>query len=334
MAETALPQPADDQKASNNAPPVPESIDGSLLGKYYSRLSIGQYKRPSPFTVSEYKVDTIINLPLPTELSDSTTVGYASAEFESVGDVANGDLGGAAESFALRSATSFAADAAGFVAKRILGDTLAGKVVTGAMAAAGSKIIPSALQQAAGVAPNPNPTVVFQGSSLRDFSLTWMFSPKDPKESANLQRVIKLLKAAALPENTSSNSGAILNYPRIVQLNFFPWDMQSIVSDINNQWGWTENSIIKIKKCMMQSVNVNYAPSNVPAFFKEDATTGTKYRPVAVSISINFKEIEYMLSGDWGGKFADTTLLGEIDQAIEGATSTMGNIGSQPVAAR
>jgi hypothetical protein len=318
MAENALPQPADDQKASNNAPPAPESINGSLLGKYYSRLSIGQYKRPSPFTVSEYNVVTIINLPLPTELSDSTTVGYAGSDFESVGDLANLDLGGAAESFALRNGTSLAGNIAG----KILENNPVGKAITGAIDMAGSsKIIPSALQQASGIAPNPNPTVVFQGSSLRDFSLTWMFSPKDPKESANLQRVIKLLKAAALPENTFSNSGAILNYPRIVQLNFFPWDMQKISSDINNQWGWTEESIIKIKKCMMQSVNVNYAPSNVPAFFKEDAETKTKYRPVAVSISINFKEIEYMLSGDWEGKFADTTLLGTVAEEVTSAVT-------------
>jgi hypothetical protein len=106
--------------AEETSLPAPESINGSLLGKYYSRLSIGKYKRPSPFTVSEYKVDTIINLPLPTELSDSTTVGYAGSDFESVGDAANGDLSGAAESFALRNATSFAADTAGAIAGIIL----------------------------------------------------------------------------------------------------------------------------------------------------------------------------------------------------------------------
>ena len=45
----------------------------------------------------------------------------------------------------------------------------------------------------------------------------------------------------------------------------------------------------------MQAVNVNFAPSNVPAFF------GGKYHPVAIGLTINLREIEYMMSHDWGG---------------------------------
>jgi len=314
-----------------------EKLESSLLGKYYCRLSIGEYSRPSPFSTSNFAVTKIINLPLPTELSDATPVGYSSAEFESVGDAFNGDEFGAFETASQRNAIKATADAAGKFVEGIFGKkSFTAKAVAGVTEGVGSnaRIISSAIQQSAGIAPNPNPTVVFTGSSLRDFALTWMFSPKNPDESKRIKKVIQILKSAALPENSSFNSGAILRYPNIVQLNFFPWDTNinsntAFTDTVNSQWGWSDNSIIKVKKCMMGSVNVNYTPSNVPAFFND----GGEYHPVAISLSINFKEIEYMLSGDWGGNYGQVAIPpanGETPRREETLTEKFDRIISDP----
>jgi hypothetical protein len=101
--------------------------------------------------------------------------------------------------------------------------------------------------------------------------------------------MINILKRSALPRNTVKNSAAILDYPDLVQVNFYPWDSGYEKSD----WGWGENSIIKYKKSFMQSVNVNYHPFGTPAFFEN-----TKL-PVSYQINISFREAEYMLSDDW-----------------------------------
>ena len=93
-----------------------------------------------------------------------------------------------------------------------------------------------------------------------------------------------------MPSNHIAGEVSILNYPSLAQLNFFPWDNGG-----QGAWGWSSGSIIKIKKCFMSSVSFNYAPSNIPAFFE-----GTS-QPVSIELSIDFKEIEYMLSNDWGG---------------------------------
>jgi hypothetical protein len=150
--------------------------------------------------------------------------------------------------------------------------------------------ISSAIQQKTGAAPNPNPSVQFQGPVLRDFTLTWAFYPKNPPESATIDKLIRQLKARALPSNNQGNGGAVLNYPHICQLNFYPWDGKGTT---RGEHGHSTESIIKIKKCFMSGVNANYNAFGTPGFFE-----GTQL-PISYQLTINFKEIEYLLSGDW-----------------------------------
>jgi hypothetical protein len=129
-------------------------------------------------------------------------------------------------------------------------------------------------------------------------NLSWYFSPKNEQESNDLNLVIQTLKNASLPSYTSplgAGISGILKYPKIVQLNFYPWDLQSNSSIPANRWGWTENSIIKMKRCFMSSVSVNYNPGTVPSFFADKKTS-----PVVTELSIQFKEIEYLTAESWG----------------------------------
>ena len=277
-------------------PSVPGPID-SQLGSYYTRLSIGKYKRPAPFESSVFDITSVINFPLPNELSDNTSVGYNTINLESVGDVINGSF--SAEATGLRNSTALidfsknlVSNVLGAAAGKIGGDILEKITKSGVSAASGafpSDQISSAIQQRLGYAPNPNPSVAFQGPELRSFSYTWVLYPKNDVESANVEKIVKMLKQNALPSNYFSGSAAILNYPSMCQLNFFPWDEGGL-----GHWNWTDNSIIKYKKCVMSAVNVRYNQFGPPAFFE-----GTQ-APVTVSITIAFKELEYMLAEDWG----------------------------------
>lgn len=267
--------------------------------KYYCTLRLAKYERPKPFGNPEFKTEHLIRLPLPAELRDDTSVAYNNIDLVLVGDIANGSPGGGMAAEGLRQAGNLASGMAGMAAgavggmsKGFLGQ-LAGKAAGAVKDALPPEAISSAIQQAAGVAPNPNPSVAFQGPILREMSLTWTFMPTSAEESAQIKRIIQILKMRALPSNTMSGSASILDYPYICQMNFFPWDNTNFGSA--SEWGWTENSIIKMKRCFMSSVNVNYSAGASPAFFSGDN------RPVIIQLSINFKEIEYLLSSDWGG---------------------------------
>lgn len=299
---------------------------GGLLGKYYTTLRIGPYERPKPFNGPVFAPTLLIALPIPNELRDDTQVSYSSQNLETVGDLFNLNIGSGAGAALLRNSGNLITAAGG-----VVGDALAAaagaatqsnaveQVVSGAANAIGSLFpaeqITSAIQQSIGVAPNPNPSVQFQGPVLRDFSYTWAFYPKSRAESEKIQRMIGLLKARALPKNIVKDSGALLKYPDICQINFYPWDS----GGNDNPWGWSSGSILKYKKAFMQSVNVNYNPFGTPAFFE-----GT-HLPVSYQLTISFREIEYLLSNDWessrAGDIADTAeaVSGQISSAATNA---------------
>jgi len=263
--------------------------------KYYTRLTIGDYKRPGPFDTASLANPQYIFLPLPLELRDETVVRYSNEDLQLAGDILNGNIGSGIGSEALRQSGSLVSSAiSGIIsgAGSALGSQATGDLVAGAAESAlpASKIT-SAISQYFGIAPNPNPSVAFEGPQLRDISLSWILVPTTAGDSAKIRAVVNTLKRAALPVNSVSKSAAILDYPKLVQVNFYPWDKGSGTS----AHGWTGKSIIKMKKCFMSAVTANYNSSNSPAFYHDSE------EPVSVQISISFKEIEYFLSSDYDG---------------------------------
>jgi len=292
----------------------------SYLGKYYTQLTLGEYSRPAPFTSSEFKTKKIIYFPLPVDLRDNTSVGYNNnnQNLESVGDIINGDsvndIGPGLRAALARNSgeliKSTASNVLGAGVDAYFGgySKFLGKIGGAIDKVISADQITSAIQQMTGTAPNPNPSVMFTGPELRDFSHSWTFYPKNETESNTLQKIIKVLKESALPKNTFAGSAALLNYPNMVQLNFYPWDTGGLAP-----WGWnSDTSIIRYKKCVMKGVSVNYTPGGSPGFFH--GTNGA----VATTITISFMEIEYMLSGDWDSNSGLDTLL-ESAQAITNA---------------
>jgi hypothetical protein len=280
---------------------VPQDLPGK--GAYYTRLSIGPYKKTDAFKQATFDTKLVVHLPLPTEMRDDTTVSYTNVNLETVGDAFLGrgseQMVNAAVLRNIGNLTSAGLSAAGRGFTGALSGRGAGPELMGALGGAfmntvqsllPAEQVASAIQQKTGAAPNPNPSVQFQGPVLRDFTLSWAFYPKNAQESETINDLIKKLKGRALPSNNDGNGGAILNYPHVCQLNFFPWDGKGAADEIN---GWTESSIIKIKKCFMSGVNVNYNAFGTPGFFE-----GTQL-PISYQLTISFKEIEYLLSDDW-----------------------------------
>lgn len=313
------------QQKNSVRQPEETTVFNSMLGEYYMRILLGPYSRPEPFESADWKPELAVFLPLPQELRDDTAVGYNNIDLNSVGDLINGDGAGFAaaalrNSGKLAEGAAQALGAAGSMAGNIVGSSALGKYMGDAAQNTAETLFPpdqvtSAIQQSLGLAPNPNPSVAFSGPQLREFSYSWILMAKNKQESANIKNLIKRLKAAALPEN-GDGGAAVLRYPWMCQLNFFPWDRGG-----TGHWYWTDNSIIRIKKCVMSSVNVNYTPSNVPAFFHDSK------HAVAVQISINFKELEYMLSSDWGGGGGAQSVSELLGNVVDDAVKTLDTLG-------
>jgi hypothetical protein len=277
-----------------------------------------EYNRPKPFDPGSYNIKKIIRLPLPQELRDDTAVAYNNVDLKLVGDIANKDVAGLGAE-GLRQSGALVSGAIGAVAGGLgalagstgnVGGALAAKVTGEALNnAIDPEAVTSALQQGMGVAPNPNPSVAFQGPSLREMSYTWTFMPTNAEDSKRIRGIIAYLKGAALPRaNVSGESASILEYPHLCQMNFFPWDNGG-----GGSHGWSGNSIIKMKRCFMSSVNVNYTSGAAPSFF-----TGWNNEPTIIQLSINMKEIEYFMAHDYGDKADSKGLSGGIADVFKG----------------
>jgi len=302
-------------------PVTPPTSGGSLNPKYYSTIKLYDYRRPRPFDNVKDAVKSTITLPLPTQLSDISASAFSNIDMGVVGDALNLFLGGKAEDISstiagkgidiakiepiLNAVANFVGAGtyrAAVLAPEVIKSAITNNLPQGIRSNLANLIpaqqISTAIEQSFGAVPNPNPAVRFNGPILRDMNLTWYFSPKNEKESNDLSLVIQTLKHASLPSYASPlgvNLSGILKYPKIAQLNFYPWDLQVNSSAPANRWGWTENSIIKMKRCFMSTVNVNYNPGTVPSFFSNQ-----KNSPVVTELNIQFKEIEYLTAESWG----------------------------------
>lgn len=288
------------------------------LGKYYVRLTLGDYKRRKPFDQAKMEPKKYIYLPLPMEMRDDTVTGYGNVDQGLVGNIMDSGIDNSANyaAEALRQSGSVVKDVSGSLTSLIgripvIGGT-AQRAIDNSFSA---EQLTSALSQQMGVSPNPNPAVIFQGPKLRDFNLNWMLMPTNQKESSNVRNLVNTLKASTLPKNTVKDSAAILEYPNLVKINFYPWD-----SGGQGAYGWTDKSIIRMKHCFMASVNVNYTAGNIPAFFE-----GSN-EPVVVGLSINFVETEYFLSNDYDNTVNSSAADGLLDLFDEKLRQVAGDI--------
>lgn len=83
-----------------------------------------------------------------------------------------------------------------------------------------------------------------------------------------------------LPDYAGSSGGTLLTYPNIVQITI----------SVNDPNYFT----YVFKPAVIQSFNVNFAPSGQPSFF------GNTRAPTEVEIQMQILEIEYWLSSDFG----------------------------------
>ena len=118
---------------------------------------------------------------------------------------------------------------------------------------------------------------MFKQPTFKEYNFTWKLIPRDPKEARTINSIIRALKYAMLPDINVDNGGTLLEYPYIIQTNFYGND----------------NYLYKFKPAAIKNVTVNYAPATTPSFFK-----GSQNVPTEVELKIHMIEIEYWTKQD------------------------------------
>lgn len=270
---------------------------------YFMKFRFYKYERSDLFDKAKSPLLYTVDLPLPTELTDAQKASYKETNMGAIGNIMNNGLNKGSTGTIM---------ALGMTGVEAIADKLASVFPKGVQENTGitADNLMNAVEQYLGVAPNPNPSVLFKGPELRDINFSWQFNPRNKVESMRIRKAIQKMKSSALPATTFGTDTGLLRYPHIAMLNFYPWDKSSVVED--GTYGWSETSFLRIKRCVISNITSNYAPTGAPSFF------AGSHEPTFIQLNISLKEIEFFVAGDWDSsnagigfnKFDDSTVVG------------------------
>lgn len=109
---------------------------------------------------------------------------------------------------------------------------------------------------AGGYAMNPQLQVLFQGIGFRHFQFDFILTPSTREESITIKKIIERFKMAAAPEfmtNGILTQSVYLKIPNSFKIKFL--------------YNGAENpNVHKIEECVLQNINVDYAPNGWSTF--------------------------------------------------------------------
>jgi len=128
------------------------------------------------------------------------------------------------------------------------------------------------LSTLAGYPINPRVEVLFSKTNLRQFVFEFLMAPRNQQESDNMKSIIRTLRFHAAPELDSVTEGFTWIPPAEFDITFY-------------NKGEENTNIPRINTCVLDRVEVDYAPTGVYSTFSNG-------HPVAARLSLGMREIE------------------------------------------
>ena len=195
-----------------------------------------------------------------------------------------GDIGEAAGRVNAGMSGGWAGTISGFMEQAALKVERIGTAMAGALAGGDLQATRDKLSNQA---ENEFLETFFKGIDLRKWQFTWQFRPKSPKETYEVQKIIKTFKFHSLPEFPGGNvSGRYYTVPAT-------WDIFYMYRGDENQW------INKLATCVCGSVSVNYSPTAWQTFrplAAEGYPSGAP--PTEIDMALDFMETRVITKQD------------------------------------
>jgi len=168
-----------------------------------------------------------------------------------------------------------------------------GGVGVGMLAGAlGGGAVQSGLSATLGMSSNPYEEMMFSGITFRSFSFDFIFRPENSTEIKEVSNIIKMFRKYSRPSFVGGKLGnSTMNYPMEFQIEFLTADSGTDSPSKTGTVYKTNNHLPKIKLCVCEGITTNYTPNSVWAAYKAGA-------PVAISLSLTFKEKELVMDTD------------------------------------
>ena len=156
--------------------------------------------------------------------------------------------------------------------------------------------IDQAITRTTGAVRNPNLELLFNGPSLRSFSFTIRFTPRDEDEAKRVRMIIRALKQHSVVKknpNVLNQSGASNNFllgtPDVFKLRYIKARTQKDIKGLN-----------KFKTCALTDISVDYT-GEVGRFAAYEVDS----QPITTLISLSFTELAPLYDEDYAEFTAD-----------------------------
>ena len=138
------------------------------------------------------------------------------------------------------------------------------------------------ISRTSGQVLNPNMELLFKGVTLRGFTYSFSFTPRDRSESSQCKAIINTFKrrmAAKKDATGGGGDGIFIKAPDVFRIKFMS--------------GGNEHPFLyKLKPCALKTMNVVYT-DGTPYMTYDDAT------PVKMRMTLSFQELEPVYSEDY-----------------------------------
>ena len=142
---------------------------------------------------------------------------------------------------------------------------------------------------ATGVVTNPMLELLYASPSFRSFQFDFFFYPRDEREALEVQKIIERLKFHQAPEISGSFGKGFLIPPSEFDIRFY--------------YNGAQNpNIPQISTCVLEDININYAPNGFSAYEVPNEnipSLGRTGMPVSIQLTLQFKEVTYLTKEDF-----------------------------------
>lgn len=139
---------------------------------------------------------------------------------------------------------------------------------------------------------NPRVELLYTRPEFRSFTFEFMLYPRSEKEALEVQKIINKLNHHSVPTLKAGSMGQFLVPPAEFGISFFYNGMEN-------------PNIPKIKNCVLQSINADYAPNGFHAYESASGlgpSLGGTGMPIAIRLSLQFRELEMLTTEDYPDK--------------------------------
>ena len=286
--EYITPSKAKDTRMGITINEVAEVKEGKETGKVIREPKLRNFGMTADArTRQQQKTKYFIELPIPQDLNDSTSVTWGEDTlnmFELAGLAIGKSVIDKPAEFAAQSLDLFTSGVRIPTLDNDTQEAFKAAISGRAINALGSNVTPrSIISRSTGQVLNSNLELLFQGVNLRTFPFSVTFSPRNIGEGERVKTIIRSLKqsmsAKAGTFNGASASGIMIKAPDVFILEY-------------RSGGRRHPFLNNFKTCALTSINVNYTNAGTYATYNDST-------PVNIRMDMVFKELNPVYAEDY-----------------------------------